>query len=189
MRLGAKSLGFTIGATLLVAMSVAVAQQVAPPSAAESTTSSESASSPQQLLNEAKSYLPVMDRGAAAVRQQLAAAREQKDVVKALCLNDKLNQIDLAIRTASDRVDGLSAAVAQNDAERARHQFTVVQVLRDRVNTLVSEANQCIGEETGFIGDSTITVEVDDSIPDEDTSDFPADPVYSKPPVLSSPTR
>ncbi len=54
-----------------------------------------------------------MDRGANAVRQQLGVAREQKDVVKTLCLNDKLNQIDLAIRTATDRVDGLGAAVAQ----------------------------------------------------------------------------
>jgi hypothetical protein len=191
MKLGAKSLGFTIAATLLAAMGVAVAQQAAAPTPppVEVGGQQDVALSPQQMLAEAKGYLPSMDRGANAVRQQLAVAREQKDVVKTLCLNDKLNQIDLAIRTATDRVDGLGAAVAQNDSDRSRHQFTVVQVLRDRVNTLVSEANQCIGEETGFVEDSAVTVEVDDSIPDEDPSEFPADPVISGPPVLSSPTR
>jgi hypothetical protein len=190
MKLGAKSLGFTIAATLVAAMGIAVAQQAAPPPPpVEVSGQQDVALSPQQMLTEAKAYLPAMDRGANAVRQQLGVAREQKDVVKTLCLNDKLNQIDLAIRTATDRVEGLGAAVAQNDADRSRHQFTVVQVLRDRVNTLVSEANQCIGEETGFIEESAVTVEIDDSIPDEDPSEFPADPVLSGPPVLSSPTR
>jgi hypothetical protein len=189
MKLGARSLGITIGATLLAAMGIAVAQQAAPPQPVEVSGQQDVGLSPQQMLTEAKAYLPTMDRGASTVRQQLAAAREEKDVVKTLCLNDKLNQIDLAVRTATDRVSGLESAVAQNDSDRARHQFTVVQVLRDRVNTLVSEANQCIGEETGFVGDSAITVEVDDSIPDEDPSEFPADPVLSGPPVLSSPTR
>ena len=59
-----------------------------------------------------------MDRAAAGVRRQLQLAREEKDVVKSLCLNDKLNQIDLATRTATDRVSGLEAGVAANDAER-----------------------------------------------------------------------
>ncbi len=190
MKLGAKSLGLTIGVTLVAAMGIAVAQQAAPPPPPlEVSGQQDVALSPQQMLTEAKAYLPAMDRGANAVRQQLAVAREQKDVVKTLCLNDKLNQIDLAIRTATDRVEGLGAAVSQNDVDRSRHQFTVVQVLRDRVNTLVSEANQCIGEETGFVEESAVTVEIDDSIPDEDPSEFPADPILSGPPVLSSPTR
>ena len=107
---------------------------------------------PAQMLASAKAILPAMDRSALVVRRQLTAAREQKDVVKALCLNDKLNQIDLASRTATDRVGDLESAANANDVERARHQYTVVQVLKDRVSTLVSEANQCIGEETGFVG-------------------------------------
>lgn len=141
---------------------------------------------PVEMLAAAKASLPLMDRGALTVRRQLTLAREQKDVVKALCLNDKLNQIDLAIRTANDRVSGLENAAAANDLERSRHQYTVVQVLKDRVNTLVSEANQCIGEETGFVGESAVTVEVV-GVPDTDPSEYPTNPLVNQPPVASPP--
>jgi hypothetical protein len=141
-----------------------------------------------EMVAAAKGFLPAMDRGAAIVRRQLADAREKRDVVRVLCLNDKLNQIDLAIRTATDRMEALNAAASQNDLDRTKHEFTVAQVLRDRVNTLVSEANQCLGEETGFVGDSKVTVDVDPGIADTDPSDFPDDPLVSQPPIISSPT-
>jgi hypothetical protein len=150
-----------------------------PPAEVEPTT-------PAEMLAAAKGALPVMDRSAQVVRRQLTLAREQKDVVKALCLNDKLNQIDLAIRTATDRVAGLENAAAAGDLERSRHQYTVVMVLKDRVGTLVSEANQCIGEETGFVGESVVTVEVE-GVPDTDPSEFPTDPVLSTAPIVSPP--
>jgi hypothetical protein len=130
-----------------------------------------------------------MDRAASIVRKQLQLAREQKDVVKALCLNDKLNQIDLATRTATDRVSGLEAAVNANDAERSKHQYTVILVLRDRVNTLVSEANQCIGEDVGFVGESNVTMEIDPGIPDVDPSGFPEVPIISDPPIITPPNQ
>jgi len=141
---------------------------------------------PQQMAAAAKSLLPTMDKSALVIRRELTMAREQKDVVKSLCLNDKLNQVDLAIRTATDRVAGLDAAAAANDAERARHQYTVVLVLNERVNTLVSEANQCIGEETGFVGESAVTVEVE-GVPDVDPSEQPNAPLVNQPPVVSAP--
>ena len=109
--------------------------------------------------------------------------------MKSLCLNDKLNQIDLATRTATDRVSGLEAGVAANDAERVKHQYTVILVLRDRVTTLVSEANQCIGEDVGFVGESNVTMEIDSDIPEVDPTSFPNDPVISQPPVISPPEQ
>lgn len=141
---------------------------------------------PQQMAAAAKALLPAMDKGAATIRRELTSAREKKDIVKSLCLNDKLNQVDLATRTATDRVAGLEAAAAANDAERARHQYTVVLVLTERVNTLGSEANQCIGEETGFVGESAVTVEVT-GVPNVDPSEQPNPQLVSQPPVVSVP--
>lgn len=143
---------------------------------------------PQQMLTEAKGFLPAMDRSAAIVRRMLAGAREKRDVVRVLCLNDKLNQIDLAIRTSNDRMESLNAAAGQNDADLTKHEFTVMQVLRDRVNTLVTEANQCLGEDTAFIGDTQVTVDIDPTIPDTDPTELPEDPFIVEPPVLTSPT-
>ena len=107
--------------------------------------------------------------------------------MKSLCLNDKLNQIDLATRTATDRVSGLEAGVAANDAERVKHQYTVILVLKERVTALVSESNQCIGEDVGFVGESNVTMEIDSDIPEVDPTSFPNDPVISQPPVITPP--
>lgn len=188
MRKGVFAPGFVAALATLGVLGMAVAQEnlPAPTTTAEASTDAEEQLSPPEMLAKAKGFVPAMDRSATAVRRQLTLAREQRDVVKALCLNDKLNQIDLATRTATDRMSGLESAVSQNDAERSKHQFTVLQVLRERVTTLVSEANQCIGEETGFVGESNVTVEVDPNIPDTDPSEFPTDPIISNPPVLSS---
>lgn len=143
---------------------------------------------PAEMLERVKGYVPEMERSRAAVNGQLAEAKKNKDVVKALCLDDKAKQIKLATDTAKDRVVGLGSAVSQNDPDRSKHEFTVVQVLRERVQILVAEAQQCIGEETGFIGTDEVKVDVDPSLPDADPSDFPEDPIVSEPPVLSSPT-
>lgn len=187
----AKPRGLLIPLFLLAAG--AAAAQTAPPATTqpppvELGTRREVNLTPAEMVASAKTYIPEMDRGAAVVRRQLADARDRRDVVRVLCLNDKLNQIDLATRTATDRMDSLNAAATQNDLDRSKHEFTVVQVLRDRVKSLVSEASQCIGEETGFVGDSRVTVSVDPNIPDSDPSEFPNDPLVNTPPPLSSPT-
>ncbi|MGC4065402.1 MAG: hypothetical protein QM784_12290 [Polyangiaceae bacterium] len=150
----------------------------------------ESTLTPAQMRSEATQYLPAMEQSGQTIRRQLDQAREARDVVKVLCLNDKLNQVDVAVRSTRDRVQSLSAAVERNDAERARHEFTVVQVLRDRVRTLSQEASQCIGEETGFIDEPKVSVQIDPAIPKEDPTVFPQDPVIiSTPPTVTSPTR
>jgi hypothetical protein len=183
MKMGGKVRGLWITFAVVGVLSAAVAQE-APPTTDPSTEPA--ALTPAQMVVQAKGFLPQMDRAATAVRRQLAIAREQKDVVKSLCLNDKLNQIDLAIRTATDRIAGLEAAAVANDLERSKHQYTVILVLKDRVTALVSEANQCIGEETGFIGESNVTVTVED-VPDTDPSEIPDYPITSEPPITSVP--
>lgn len=144
---------------------------------------------PKQMLERGQRAIPQMDSLRGAVVEQLADAKKKKDVVKALCLDDKAKQMKLAIDTAKDRVLDLTASAGQNDADRSKHEFTVIQVLRERVQTLVAEAQQCIGEETGFVGNSNVIVDIDPAIPNADPSDFPDDPLVSEPPVLSSPTQ
>ncbi|HEY2404858.1 MAG TPA: hypothetical protein VGI10_02600 [Polyangiaceae bacterium] len=145
--------------------------------------------SPTEMLTRARGFRPSMERDRQVVQQQAEAAKKQKDVVKALCLGDKLSQIDLAIRTTNDRVDALASAASQNDSDRCKHEYTIAEVLKERVAALVAEAGQCIGEETGFVGDSTVVVTIDPSVPDTDPSDFPEEPVVSEPPPTTSPTH
>jgi hypothetical protein len=184
MNTGGLVRGLVAMSAVVGVMGAASAQQGGAAPTQQSAAATVDPTTPAQMVAAAKAALPAMDSSAQVVRRQLTLAREQKDVVKSLCLNDKVNQIDLAIRTATDRVGGLESAANANDLERARHQYTVVQVLKDRVSTLVSEANQCIGEETGFVGESTVTVEVE-GVPNTDPSEFPTSPVVSPRPVVS----
>ncbi|MBK7586555.1 MAG: hypothetical protein IPI67_41000 [Myxococcales bacterium] len=180
--------GIGVAIAIWGAFGVAAAQETAPAPPADVTTQRDVKLSPTQMRDEAETYLPEMERGASTVRRQLSGAREKRDVVKVLCLNDKLNQVDVATRSARDRMPNLRGAAEKNNSDSARHEFTVIQVLRDRVRSLVAEANQCIGEETGFVGDTQVTVDVDPTLPD-DPSIYPNDPILSQPPVIASPTK
>jgi hypothetical protein len=143
---------------------------------------------PEQQLSLAHGYLAKMDQGTTTVRAALEQARAARDVVKTLCLNDKLNQIDVATRSGKERATTLQSAVSAHDRDRARHEFMILQVLKDRVEQLVKEANQCIGEEAGFIGESLVSLTVDPNIPDNNTDQLGNDPeIISEPPVLASP--
>jgi len=179
-----------LGFLLLGGLSVAFAQSATgannasdrlPAPATETQT-------PQQMRAQVQAFLPQMDQSAQTVRRQLEQAREARDVVKVLCLNDKLNQIDVAIRAARDRVPVLTVALDQNDTDNSRHEFAVLQVLRDRVRTLVQESNQCIGEEAGFVGESKVIVSIDPGIPSNDPTQFPSDTtvIFVTPPIVST---
>lgn len=145
-------------------------------------------SPPQQLVVGKQSY-EHMQQAQGIVRASLEQARAARDVVKTLCLTDKLNQMDVATRTAHDRVGSLASAVEANDTDRSRHEVMIVLALRDRVDQLAKEANQCIGEELGFIGQSELKVDIDPNIPDNNPDQLGADPgIIDVPPDLSSPT-
>jgi len=191
MRTTTKAWALVAGTSILFCFGVALAQNgEAPPSTAVSVDSQQDVNlTPAQMLQRARSFKPMMESNAALVQRQASDAKARNDVVKSLCLSDKLSQIHVAVSTATGRIETLEAAVNRNEADRAQHEFTIVQVLKDRSSALVSEANQCIGEETGFIGESTVTVSIDPSIPDTDPSLFPPDPLVSQPPTLSSPTK
>ena len=190
MRATTKAWALLLGGAVLSCFGVALAQNGEAPATAVGVDSQQDVNlTPAQMLQRARSFKPIMDNDAALVQRQASDAKQKHDVVKTLCLSDKLSQIHVAVSTAAGRIETLEAAASHNDADRAKHEFTVVQVLKERSSALVSEANQCIGEETGFIGESTVTVSIDPAIPDTDPSVFPSDPLVSLPPTLSSPTK
>jgi hypothetical protein len=129
--------------------------------------------SPQEQLSQAGSILSRMDQAAATVRRQLEQARAARDVVKTLCLNDKLSQIDVAIRSARDRQASLQAAAQRNDTELSNHEFTILTVLRQRSEQLTAEANQCIGEEVAFVGATQVVTSIEPGLPGGDMTEYP----------------
>lgn len=176
------SLRSALSATGLVAQTESGEISTAP------ATESEAPRAPEQILADAQATLDRMEAGADNISLQLRRAREEKDVVKTLCLDDKLNQMNVAARSASDRVASIQAAVESGNTERAQHDDAVLGALAVRANELIAEANQCIGEETGVLGRTELELYVDPSIPTTDTAAPPLPPVISTPPVAASPT-
>lgn len=146
--------------------------------------------SPEQQHQRSKVIYKNIEKASTTVRSMLEQAQAARDVVKAMCLKDKLQQIEVAKRSARDRLLTLQSAVDAKDKDRARHEFMIMQVLRDRVEQLVKEANQCIGEELGFIGESQVTLQVNPDIPDNNPDELGSDPeIISETPIYVSPLQ
>jgi hypothetical protein len=146
---------------------------------------------PQDELNQADVILVRMNQAAATVRRQLDTARQARDVVKSLCLSDKLSQIDVATRSARDRQTALQAAAQRGDAELSNHEFTMMTVLRQRGEQLTAEANQCIGEDLAFVGQTEVTANSPDVPGEDNTTEYPSiePPFFAVPPISVSPVR
>jgi hypothetical protein len=138
---------------------------------------------PEQQAAEAENIVAFVTNASQTVGRRLQAARQQHDVVKVLCLNDKLSQVDVAGKTAQDRRGAHSAAVGRHDSELANHEFTILTVLRQRVEQLMTEANQCIGEEAAYTGATTTFTTVDPNLPPDEPPVFPPIEPVNVPPA------
>jgi len=141
---------------------------------------------PQEQLAQADTFIARMGVTGSNIRRMLEQARAQRDVVKTLCLNDKLNQVDVATRSGQDRRAQLEQAANRKDTDLANHEFTILTVLRQRVEQLGAEANQCIGEEAVMFGETKVVTTIDTNLPTEDSSSYPENPIVSSPPPCSS---
>jgi hypothetical protein len=145
---------------------------------------------PQEAAAQAATIVARLEQAANAVRHQLDAARQQRDIVKSLCLSDKLSQIDAAARSCRDRNGALQAAVQRNDVELSNHEFTIMSVLGQRGNQLIAESNQCIGQDMSFVGQTEVRTEVTGGLPEE--GDLDNGGVYTivpPPPIKVSPVK
>jgi len=143
-------------------------------------------SAPEQL-EQARGFVASMERVRESVRRDLEEARSKGDVVKKLCLDDKLNQLDIALRKASEREKALENAVKVSDAELSNHEFTILSVLNQRATALDAEAKLCIGKEIVSVGDSSTQMDVEGAMPgEEQTTAFPTPPLVTEPPACAS---
>lgn len=126
-----------------------------------------------------------MDSSRQTVRRMLEEARSQRDVIKTLCLDDKLNQIDVALRGARDHKSNIDGAILKNDLDKANQQATFLNVLHQRTDQLVAEANLCISKETETVGAAAALLSVDPSIVDE-LAYYPPGIIIIEPPPTGS---
>ena len=146
-----------------------------------------------QMLVNADKMIAHIKGAADTVKGQLAKARSDRDVVKTLCLNDKVSQLGMAAKSAPERKGALDMAAKRKDSKQANHEYTLLVVLRDRANSLSAEANACIGEESSVLSQTNVSMVVDGTIGGGDDVTKVQDPNtntgISPPPQCSSCVR
>ena len=86
-------------------------------------------------------------------------ARNEKDVVKLNCVNEKLTQVKALIRVAEQADLGLHESVAAKDVA-SEAEFSKIAIARTKVDGLRRGAEQCIGQ-LAYMVDEKTTVEVE----------------------------
>ena len=142
---------------------------------------------PAEQLAEAERVGQEAQQLSRRVSAMLDEARQDRDIIRVTCLNDKLTQINANIRTLENRIDNLQASVDSADRDRGGHEFTVISVLDQKLNLLEREASQCIGEDIFETGATTVTTEIDEGTPTDDPTVIPLTPPSSPVPYIPPP--
>lgn len=192
-----------LGRATLIAFCVAAATSFAedaPPAAAADATAGQPAVmepgsqaseiSPAQQRARATQYLTEINTIKRRVRQLASRAREQKDLIKLNCLNDKLLQIRGSQRLAEQSDGQLTDAIRRGDDEGRHHEFSKLTIIYQKVTVLGQEAEACVGDEISYVGETQVTVEIDPTVEGQgDPTEVPPDPLPAVRPPIASPTQ
>ncbi|MGZ5252303.1 MAG: hypothetical protein ACXWCE_18950, partial [Caldimonas sp.] len=116
--------------------------------------------SPQETQAQAKDYYKKMLETQRRVTQLQAKAKKDKDMVKLNCVNDKLMQVQGHMKVTDQSMGTLALDVAKSDDTARQHEFTRITILYQKVVTLGTEAEQCIGEDVSYVGATRVDVEI-----------------------------
>jgi hypothetical protein len=143
--------------------------------------------SPQETLTQSKEYQAKMLDTQKRIVELQDVAKKQKDIIKLNCVNDKLLQVKGHLAVNDQAMTSLNEAIAKNDDGARQHEFTRVTILYQKVTVLGTEAENCIGEDLSYVGQSRVDIEIDPSIPQVDVTD-PGYPQLdtTRPPLASS---
>jgi hypothetical protein len=108
-------------------------------------------------------------------------ARQEKDVIKLNCVNDKLVQAKPEMNIVDAKAQELETA---GDAERMAA-FETISQAADSLRRLREESDQCIGEPITFSGGESSNSFTGPRMPDDPTRGFGNHPV--EPPAYASP--
>jgi hypothetical protein len=117
---------------------------------------------------------------ATRVSSMLDAARLEKDVMKATCLNNKLTEVDVAGNQIQEQANAFQKLPPGNGSER-NHVTGMISLLADKLDKFNAEANQCVGEDLYRVGPTTVTTEINTAL-----MPFETDP--TTPPTMLPPT-
>ena len=133
-----------------------------------------SLSGPQQE-SWASGEVETMRRLSHRIQGLLNQARREQDILMIPCLNDKLTQINVTIRSFEDRMEQHSESLRSGNTERRDHHYRIMVILSQRSRVLRSEADACIGSDDISFGRTQVETEIDPNITEDDATEWPVD--------------
>lgn len=160
---------FASASILAFGFGIALAQNT-PPAAGAPVTGTLSGNvnlSPEEITKQAENSLARMEMSSMQVQRMLEKADQEGDAVKVDCLNDKLNIIDTRLRSGRERKPLLEGALRSKDNPQATVFLEVIQNHQKESDKARSQAENCIGSDIGYLGDTKTTTTVDPDIPED----------------------
>jgi hypothetical protein len=127
--------------------------------------------SPGQTMKEARSYRVKMTDTSSRIDKLLKKAQDKKDVIMIVCVDDKKLRVKGHLAVADQSMSALETALQRNDEGVRQHEFMRLTILLQKVVVLGTEAENCIGEDVSYVGETKVEEEIDPSIPKDDPSE------------------
>ncbi|MFI5299536.1 MAG: hypothetical protein ACHREM_15710 [Polyangiales bacterium] len=158
--------GLAVGALFLCAIAFGNAAADSPPKSSSVTTTS--TQTPVEQRTQAAGHVARIELAARRVRKMSDGALQAgaKDMLKVICLSDKVAQLQALSSSATSRQRQHDSALSVGDTDLANHHFAALGVLRRRAEQLDTEANQCEGTGGPITGIVDIKGIVDPNIAD-----------------------
>lgn len=119
-----------------------------------------------------------------SVKSMIDNARKEKDTVRILCIDDKLTQIQALLKAIDNRIETLNVALDAKDSGTARHQFVILQVSFNKINSLRVQADACVGNDDIVIGASESEVSISEEYISAPEATTPGQDIYTPEPVV-----
>jgi hypothetical protein len=105
------------------------------------------------------------------VESMLEQAKKEKDSIKITCLQDKLTQLEVNLQGVEERRMLFEESLSNGDAIGSEQQFTILRIYVARVQSLMAEAENCVGEGDVVIGESDTILTIDQDVTGEDPTE------------------
>jgi hypothetical protein len=120
------------------------------------------------------------------VKAMAAAALQKKDITRLNCLNDKKQRIEALSKLYRESYVNAAKARAMSDTAAESHEKDRMGILYQKIVALMTEADGCVGDEASYIGNTTVGLEIDPNIPNDDPTEPPLPlPDVTRPPAAS----
>jgi hypothetical protein len=132
-----------------------------------------------KYLSTSEEYLGNMRNHLSASLALLRSAREEKDVLRLTCVNEKVAKLKGLLRISENAFISLQEADANQDPERMRYEFNKIRAGAGKMCEIYNQAANCVGVDGTYIGEPSVEF--------RDNGAGAYDPYYGDPSVFFDP--